>query len=246
LDLAARRRGIATATILGGAAGTAVEVNALVSAVRPADVAGEVRRHVEVGFRIVKVKVGACDPAADADRIRAAVDAASGGVRLRLDANRAWPFDVAEKMLAVAAASIDYIEEPLARPSVVELARLRRTSGAGIAVDESRDALGGIDALVAAAACDVLVLKPARAGGILRALALAHQAHERGLRCVLTDAIETAIGRAAVVHAAAALPGVPEAVGLGGRGLLDDEQLGPTLRPAGPGMTVCGEADTRG
>jgi o-succinylbenzoate synthase len=241
LDLAARRRGVATATILGGTAGTPVEVNALVSAPKPADVAREVRRFIEGGFRTVKLKVGACDPATDGDRIRSAGTAARGSARLRLDANRAWPFDVAEEMLAAAAAaSIDYIEEPLARPSLGELARLRSTSGVAVAVDESLDALGGIDALAGAEACDVVVLKPTRAGGLLRTLALARAAHGRGLRCVLTDAIETKTGRAAVVHAAAVLPGAPEAVGLGGRGLLDDEPPRTCVRPTGPGMTVDG------
>lgn len=239
LDLAARRCEVATATLLGGTAGTPVQVNALVSVPRPADVAHEVRRYVEEGFLTVKMKVGACDSATDIDRIRAAADAAGGSARLRLDANRAWPFAVAEKMLAeAAAAAVDYVEEPLSRPSAVELARLRSTGGAGIAVDESLDALGGVDTLAAAAACDVVVIKPARAGGVLRTLALAHDAHDRGIRCVLTDAIETATGRAGVVHAAAALPGVPEAVGLGGCGLLDEEPLRPRMRPTGPGMTV--------
>jgi o-succinylbenzoate synthase len=237
LDLAARRRGIATAAILGGAAGMPVEVNALVLAPKPDDVAREVRRHVEAGFRVVKLKVGGCDPVADADRIRAADYAASGKARLRLDANRAWSFDIAARILAnPAAASIDYIEEPLARPSVVDLARLRSVTGVAVAVDESLDALGGVDALAHHAACDVVVLKPGRTGGVLRALALARAAHERGIRCVLTDAIETATGRAAVVHAAAALPGIPEAIGLGGCGLLDDEPLCPQLWPTGPGM----------
>jgi len=243
LDLAARRRGIATVTILGGAAARPVEVNALVSAPKPADVAREVRCAIEGGFRTVKLKIGACDPETDAERIRSAADAASGSARLRLDANRAWPFEIAERMLiGVGAAPIDYIEEPLARPSPGELARLRSVSGVAVAVDESLDALGGIDTLAAAAACDVVVLKPARAGGMLRTLALVHAAHGRGLRCVLTDAIETKVGRAAVVHTAAALPCMPEAVGLGGRALLDDEPLCPWLRPMGPGMTISGAA----
>jgi len=247
LDLAARRCEVATATLLGGAAGAPVEVNALVSAPTPADVASGVRRLIEGGFLTVKIKVGACDPVTDGDRIRAAADAAGGRARLRLDANRAWPFAVAEKMLVdAAAASIDYVEEPLARPSAVELARLRSASGTGIAVDESLDALGGIDALAAAAACDVVVLKPARVGGVLRTLALAGEVRERGLRCVLTDAIETDIGRAAVVHAAAALPRMPEAVGLGGRGLVDEDPLRPWLLPTGPGTTVSAEGGSRG
>jgi L-alanine-DL-glutamate epimerase-like enolase superfamily enzyme len=114
--------------------------------------------------------------------------------------------------------------------------------GVGIAVDESLDALGGIAVLAAGGACDVVVLKPARVGGPLSTLALARLACAHGMRVVLTDSIETAVGRSAVVHSAAALGETPEAVGLGGRGLLDEEPLYPSLWPCGPGLAVRSES----
>jgi o-succinylbenzoate synthase len=193
--------------------------------------------------RAIKLKVGACTPAADAERVRAAAAATAGAVALRLDANRAWSFAVAKTVLAaVPPGTIDYVEEPLSGPSVTELARLRAATGVGIAVDESLDALGGINALAAGGACDVVVLKPARVGGPLSTLVLARAAREHGLRAVLTDSIETVVGRSAVVHSAAALGGKPEAIGLGGRGILDDEPLHPSLWPCGPGLAVRSES----
>jgi o-succinylbenzoate synthase len=243
LDLASRRRGMAVATLLGGSAHTPVAVNALVVAARPADVAIDVKRHVARGVSVVKLKVGAGEPALDVERVCAAAEGTQGKARLRLDANRAWSFPVAGRILmAVASGVIDYVEEPLASPSATELSRLRASTAVAIAVDESLEALGGIAALAASAACDVIVLKPARVGGPLRTLALAHAAGEHGLRCVLTDSIETEVGRAAVVHTAAALGGGAEAVGLGGRGLLDDEPAHPALYPCGPGLTVRNES----
>lgn len=243
LDLAARRRGIAVATLLGGAADAPVAVNALVVAADPSDVAREVRHHVANGVRAIKLKVGACAPATDAERVCAAARATGGAVPLRLDANRAWSFAVAKTVLdAVPPGAIDYVEEPLSSPSVTELARLRIATGVGIAVDESLDALGGISALAAGGACDVVVLKPARVGGPLSTLALAREARGHGLRAVLTDSIETAVGRSAVVHTAAALLGAPEAIGLGGRRLLDAEPLHSSLWPCGPGLAVRSES----
>lgn len=243
LDLVARRRGIAVATLLGGATDAPVAVNALVAAGSPTEVARDVRQHVAGGVRAIKLKVGACAPATDAERVRAAAHATAGAVALRLDANRAWSFAAAKTVLAaVPPGAIDYVEEPLSGVSVTELARLRTATGVRVAVDESLDALGGIAALAAGGACDVVVLKPARVGGPLSTLALAREAREHGLRAVLTDSIETTVGRSAVVHSAAALGGEPEAVGLGGRGLVDEEALHPLLWPCGPGLAVRSES----
>ena len=118
-----------------------------------------------------------------------------------------------------------------------------------IAVDESLERLGGIDALARAQCCDAVVLKPARIGGPTRTVEIGRRLLAHGLRVVLTDAIETAVGRAAVVHAAAALAPVtgPEAIGLGGLELLEsdaraeslDDRPGATaLLASGPGLEV--------
>ena len=244
LDLASRRRGVAVATLLGGSADVAIAVNALVATAEPAAVGQEVRRHLANGVRAIKLKVGTCAPGVDVERIRAAATAAAnGGVRLRLDANRAWSPSVAESVLAAAPRdAIDYVEEPLAQPTLSGLARLRAATRVAVAIDESLSLLGGVAPLAAATACDVVVLKPARIGGPLPTLVLARDAREHGLRCVLTDSIETAVGRAAVVHTAAALGGDLEAIGLGGPGLVDDEPIHPCMRPCGPGLAVRGES----
>ena len=101
--------------------------------------------------------------------------------------------------------------------------------------------LGGIDS---PRCSDGLRRRRAEACTCRRTAADAHaraRAREHGLRCVLTDSIETAIGRAAVVHTAAALGGAPEAIGLGGRGLSTTSPFSRGFVRADPGLTVCGE-----
>ena len=51
----------------------------------------------------------------------------------------------------------------------------------------------------------ILVLKPMLLGGLMPALALARQAHERGLQVIVTTSLESAVGRAGAAHLAAAV-----------------------------------------
>lgn len=253
LDLASRRAGISAAQRLGGHALAAVELNALVVEAKPDDVSKAVRDRVTQGYRVVKLKVGVANLATDIARTRAARDALCDGATLRLDANAAWSFDDARAVLqAVGPASLDYVEEPLADSTTESLLRLRESTGVALAVDESLDRIG-VESLIARRCCDVVVLKPMRVGGPTRTLEMGRRLGERGLRVVLTDAIETAVGRAAVVHAAAALATFnrPEAIGLGGLELLapdrdaersgaaaDDVAGATAFAAGGPGLTI--------
>jgi o-succinylbenzoate synthase len=249
LDLAARRTGKSAAQRLGAPAVAAVELNALVVEANPDDVSRAVRDRIAQGYRVVKLKVGAGEPRLDIERARAARDALGDGVALRLDANAAWSFDHARETLqAIGPASLDYVEEPLADATAESLFRLREATGLRLAVDESLDRIG-VESLLARRCCDVVVLKPMRVGGPTRTLELGRRLGVSGLRVVLTDAIETAVGRAAVVHAAAALAALngPEAIGLGGLELLapdpqtelSDDVPGVTAFAAsGPGLTI--------
>jgi hypothetical protein len=72
-------------------------------------------------------------------------------------------------------------------------------------------------------------------------LALARQAHAAGLPVVVTDSIESPVGMAVAVHAAAALPGARLAVGLGGAQLLAAVEPGSSIESwRVPAVTACG------
>jgi o-succinylbenzoate synthase len=248
LDMLARRRGQSVAKLLGANEHREVPISLLLSAADPAGLEREVATHAGRGVRAFKLKVGAATPRRDLERIESALRAIPRDGTLRLDANRAWPRDVACEVLSrIPAGAIDYVEEPLRDPDVSALAQLRARVTCGIAIDESIDVLGGVAGIKGHDACDVIVVKPARVGGPLAAMRIAREAQAGGMRCVLTDALETGVGQAAVVHAAAALPGGREAVGVGGRMLADDldtigmASLDPRCAwatPCGPGLDV--------
>ena len=238
LDLIARRRGVALSTWLGGSNEARIDAAALVSGDTPAAVAAHARRLRQRGFRVLKLKVGTAAPSTDIARIEAARD--GGGVLLRLDANRAWSEEAATEVLtATAAPDIEYVEEPLHSHDLNELVRLRRRTGVPLAMDESVGDTAALTRLAECGVCDTLVVKLARVGGPIAGLQLGRQARALGLRVVVTDSIESGIGRAAALHVAAALPPPHQAIGLGGAHWLlgsadgDDE---PVLQPRGPGL----------
>lgn len=246
LDLRGRQQGTTVAALLGGpdAAGESLDVAALIGSDEPDAIRAEAARRTQAGFRVLKLKVGGRPPAADIARIEALREGGDGRVLLRLDANRTWREDEAVEVLAaVAAPDVEYVEEPLRTHDLVALARLHARAGVPIAMDESVTTVEHVTRLAECGACDTIVIKLARVGGPRAAFALAHHARSLGIRVALTDSIETAVGRAAAVHVAAALPGPHQAIGLGGALLLEaDPVLGDVGEPvahafaSGPGL----------
>ena len=176
---------------------------------------------------------------ADEDRVaavRAALDHA--GVpegRIRIDVNGGWTLHEATTRLPVldrAARGLEYVEQPC--ESLDDLAALRRASGVPVALDEGvRLAADGADADPAwrravREACDLVILKPTPMGGVARALAVAQRLRRPA---VVSGAMDTSIGLAAGIAAAAALPQLDHACGLGTGSLLADDLTATTTRP---------------
>jgi o-succinylbenzoate synthase len=242
LDLEARQAGVAACRLLGGSP-LPVPLAALLGERTERGLAGEVARALTEGFRCVKLKVGH-DLASDVALLSLVRREGGPDTAIRLDANRAWSFDEARRALeAFAAFSPEHVEEPLGSGEPAELARLRGASYVPIAVDESLNGSQDLERLTAARAVDVVVLKLARLGGPRPTLALARSASSQGLRVVLTDSIDSAVGRAAIAHVASALAPPVSSVGLAGARLLATDVTGgatrgAVLEPAGPGLGV--------
>jgi o-succinylbenzoate synthase len=242
LDLEARQAGVAACRLLGGSP-LPVPVAALLGEPTERGLLGEVAQALAEGFRCFKLKVGG-DLAGDVARLSLVRREVGERAAIRLDANRAWSFAEARRALdAFAAFSPEHVEEPLGSGAPAELARLRGGTGIPIAVDESLRGPQDLERFAAARAADVVVLKLARLGGPRPTLALARRAGELGLRVVLTDSIDSAVGRAAALHVASALAPSIGSVGLGGSRLLavdvtSDAARGALLEPGGPGLGV--------
>ena len=210
----------------------AIPVNATVPAV-PAGQVPEVLARFP-GAMTAKVKVAEpgqtlADDVARVAAVRALVPT------VRVDANGGW--NVAEAVAAAAALSaggpLEYLEQPCA--TVPELAEVRRRTRVLVAADESIRKADDPLAVVRAGAADIAVLKVAPLGGVAATLAIAAQID---VPVVVSSALDTAVGIAAGLAAAAALPRLEHACGLGTGGLFvhDVADLHPVdgLLPVGP------------
>jgi O-succinylbenzoate synthase len=163
------------------------------------------------GARTAKVKVAEpgqtlADDVARVEAVRALVPT------VRVDANGGW---TVEQAIAAAEAltttgPLEYLEQPCA--TVAELAALRSRIDVPVAVDESIRKADDPLAVARAHAADIAVLKVAPLGGISAMLTIAAQI---GIPVVVSSALDSAVGIAAGLRAAAALPTCEHACGLG-------------------------------
>jgi o-succinylbenzoate synthase len=207
-----------------------IDVNATVPAVDAAQVPEILARFP--GARTAKVKVA--EPGQTLDDDVARVEAVRALVpTVRVDANGAWTVDEAATAAAVLG-PLEYLEQPCA--TVEELAELRRRVDVPIAADESIRKAGDPLAVVRAGAADIAVLKVAPLGGISAMLKIAAQID---IPVVVSSALDSAVGIAVGLAAAAALPNLDHACGLGTGRLFAEDVFEPVAPidgylPVGP------------
>lgn len=200
-----------------------IPINATVPAVGPEQVPAVLDRFP--GARTAKVKVA--EPGQTLTDDVARVNAVRERVPVvRVDANGGW--NVPEAVAAAAALTADgpleYLEQPCA--TVEELADLRGLVSVPIAADESIRKADDPLRVVALAAADVAVLKVAPLGGVSRMLGIAKQID---MPIVVSSALDSAVGIGRGLLAAAALPELRHACGLGTGGLFVEDVAEPLV-----------------
>ncbi len=211
-----------------------VRVNATVPAV-PARQVGPLLDRFD-GVSTVKVKVAEVGQtiADDVARVRA-VRAAWPDVAIRVDANGAWSVAAAtEALTQLAEVGLDYAEQPCATvPELVQLRGEIRRRGLDVRLAADESIRKADDPLIVArsGAIDVAVVKVAPLGGVRATLAVAEQLSALGVEVVVSSALDTSVGLAAGVAAAAALPDDPPACGLGTAVLFAADVVAAPLLP---------------
>ena len=191
-----------------------IPVNATVPAVAPERVPEVLARFP--GAQTAKVKVAEAgqtlaDDVARVEAVRAVVP------KVRVDANGGW--SVAEAVAAAGAlGELEYLEQPCA--TVEELAVLRRQIDVPIAADESIRKAADPFRVVALGAADIAVVKVAPLGGVHPLLSIAARI---GIPVVVSSALDSAVGMSRGLLAAACLPELPYACGLGTGGLFVED-----------------------
>ncbi|MFC7449205.1 o-succinylbenzoate synthase [Rhodococcus daqingensis] len=205
----------------------AVPVNATVPAVDAARVPEILSRFP--GARTAKVKVAERGQSLAEDLARVAA-VREHVEHVRVDANGAWTVDRAlEALLALTSdGPLQYAEQPCATvPELVELRR--RLPGVPIAADESIRRAEDPLRVVRAGGADVAVVKVAPLGGMRAVLRLAGELAEFGVPVVVSSALDSAVGVGAGLAAAAALPELDHACGLGTGGLFEADVAEPRV-----------------
>jgi O-succinylbenzoate synthase len=201
-----------------------IPINATVPAITAAQVPEVLARFP--GARTAKVKVAEpgqslADDVARVEAVRALIPT------VRVDANGGWTVEQAVEAAKelTATGPLEYLEQPCR--SVDELAELRRHVDVPVAADESIRKADDPLHVVRSKAADIAVLKVAPLGGISALLQIAAQID---IPVVVSSALDSAVGIAAGLAAAAALPELQHACGLGTGGLFVEDVAEP-MRP---------------
>lgn len=175
------------------------------------------------GVRTIKIKVGRRPFAMEAELVRQLCQDLAPGIRIRLDANRAWTLEDAVAFCkAVEGLPIDLIEEPVQNP--VALPAFHARAGLPIALDET---LGEVrpEEWLRIAGVAAVVLKPTILGGFDACRTIAAQARGIGAYPIVSSCFESGVGTWGCAALAAELQRIDEAAGLDPYTRLADDVL---------------------
>ncbi|MBS1139097.1 MAG: Mandelate racemase/muconate lactonizing enzyme [Proteobacteria bacterium] len=204
LDLVAQKAGLPLhAWLSGNLPTTSIGTNANLGAISTVD-QDTLKSAVDAGFSIIKIKLGLQAIAEEISSLQRLAQYLPPTLRLRLDANKAWKFADAQAFIkACAGLPIEGLEEPLAEPDPVSLAKLQSSASFPLGVDES---IGLLDKhFFRHPPVRRIVIKPARQGGLLASIELALRARASSIEVIITSTLESACGLLACAHLAAAV-----------------------------------------
>ncbi len=223
------------------------QLRAPIAALLAPETSNEVRTHTLltnsrlIGADCVKLKIGSGPIHEDLRQVEQLRRRLDPSTRLRLDVGAGWDRDRAARALEkLEAHDIEWVEQPLHPDDIAGTAELRRRTWLPIALDESINSPERLEEVIAAGAADVAVIKPMFVGGLLMAQRLVERANEAGLSAILTNALESVVGRSGVLHLAASCPGTHGLTSILGRDLCEGSAVreGVISVPAAPGLGV--------
>ncbi|MBI2091013.1 MAG: o-succinylbenzoate synthase [Deltaproteobacteria bacterium] len=244
-DLRAKENHCPVASLFGGNP-QRVPVNALLFSAAPEAIGSEARQAVDLGFKALKLKVGALSMEEDIARVAAVRQAVGPRIALRIDANQAWSAAQAVEVInRLRPHGIEYVEQPVAASDLRGMAKVRRSVSTPIAADEAIASLDDARRVLEMEAADVVIVKAARTG-LLQALAIVDFAQYAGRPVIITSSLESDIGVAAALHIASARALTRHPCGLATGSLLESTLVSPPLSategflscPQHPGLGV--------
>lgn len=201
-----------------------IPINGLVWMGTHDEMLSRLKEKLALGFRCVKLKIGAIDFAKELDLIQHIRKHFSREeVELRVDANGGFAPDVAlERLQELARYDIHSIEQPIMAHQWSEMAQLCQLSPLPIALDEELIGVNSTDEkirLLDTIKPQYIILKPSLHGGVAGTREWIALANERGIGSWITSALESNIGLNTIAQLAADIYGpkitMPQGLGTG-------------------------------
>ncbi|WP_227380288.1 mandelate racemase/muconate lactonizing enzyme family protein [Haladaptatus halobius] len=211
-DALGKIRNLPVYDLLGGAPDNdpSIDLHYSIGIKTPDKVRKEVRDAREAGYTAFKVKVGGPDFDAEQETI-ATIAESIPDARIRIDANQGW--SVAEavnrvRALDEVADGLTLIEQPVPFDDIEGLKRVRQATDVPVLADESCFSPADAATLARQGVCDIINIKLAKTGGLVRACDVAVVADAHGLPCFMGSMLELGVGAAANAHFAATSPAI--------------------------------------
>lgn len=200
-DCWARQLDVPLRSLLGGDR-TEIPVGASLGMASHEQTLDAVRRHVEQGYRRIKLKI---EKGWDVELL-AAVRGEFPDIQLTVDANSAYTLADLDLLRSLDQFDLHYIEQPLHWDDIVEHAVLAQQMATPICLDESLTSPARVEAALDLAACAVVNVKVGRVGGLQSVRTIHDRCVERSIPMWCGGMLETGIGRAHNIHLAT-MPG---------------------------------------
>lgn len=248
LDAELRGRGESLQEFLGG---TGESVMPGVSVGITGDVAellGVVGRHLEEGYRRVKLKI---EPGFDLEPVAAVRQLVGDGFMLQVDANTAYKRSDFDLLARLDDFGLLLLEQPLDEEDLLGHAELAHRMATPICLDESVLSVTSAATAIELGACSIVNIKAGRVGGYIEARRVHDLCRSAGVPVWCGGMLETGLGRAANL-ALATLPGfsLPGDISATSRYFREDvtERFdlveGRIRVPKGPGLGVTVDVGT--
>jgi len=204
LDLQGKLLGRPVWDLLGGARRDDVGYFYFLQGETAAELAADAGAAVAAGEKVIYLKVGIA-PDRDVEAT-AAVRAAIGEARLRLDANEAWDPAQALRMLnRLAPFDIEYVEQPTPSTSLEALGQVTARSPIAIGADQAVFTLNELYAATRRRDADMMAIGPREIGGLRPMMKAAAIAEAAGMKICIHSSMTTGITTCAEHHVARAI-----------------------------------------
>ncbi|CAB4646959.1 unannotated protein [freshwater metagenome] len=203
----ANKSGLSLGQFLGSKADV-IKSDVTIPIAEPEELERILHDRMNQGFTTFKIKLKAEDLKSNLATMSQISSFVGAGITLRVDPNQAWDFDYSKSFLeglASAEIEIEYLEQPIGKNQIEELAALTALNLAPIMADESLFTLKDLDQLIEVKACSWVNVKLLKSGGIAPAKAIAERALENGIQVSIGSMMEGAGGVMAAALLAASL-----------------------------------------